>query len=48
MYLAWVLLKLAPSLHNKCRNDTAYSQQEIVYFALPAIDKRLLGASQSL
>ncbi len=37
----------APSLHNKYTSDTAYSQQVIMSFAQPAIDKRLLGATQS-
>ncbi len=47
MHLAWLLLEPGHSLHNKSTSDSAYSQQVIVSFAQPAIDKRLLGAIQS-
>jgi hypothetical protein len=47
MYLSWLLLEPTPSLHNKYKIDTAYSQQFIVCLAQPATDKHLLGATQS-
>ncbi len=42
MYLAWLLLEPASSLHNNYKSNTAYSQQVIVCFAQPAIGKYLL------
>ena len=47
MYLAWLLLEPTPSLYNRYRIDTAYSQQFIVCLAQPATDKHLPGATQS-
>ncbi len=46
MCLAWLLLEPAAASSMR-KGDTAYSQQVIICFAQPAIDKRLLGASQS-
>ena len=37
MYLAWLLLEPTPSLHNKYKIDTAYTQQFNVCSAQPAI-----------
>lgn len=47
MYLAWLLLKPASSLHNKHKSDTVYSQQVIVCFTQLAIVKLFVGTSQS-
>ena len=47
MYLSWLLLEPTPTLHNKYKIDTAYSQQFIVCLAQPATAKHFLGATQS-